>query len=168
MRTDQIEIRVLNETDLTLFKSLRIEALTKEPLNYASVLEDALSLSDLDWLKRLTSLHLHVGWLAGVPCCLMGMVRENGMAMRHRASLVMVYTKSSARGSGLSAKTLTALEAHAVGLGISQLELTVSAHNPAAIRFYEKAGYQEYGRRPAGFYHGGIYVDDLLMFKGLA
>ncbi len=43
-------------------------------------------------------------------------------------------------------------------LGLHRIELTAFSDNKAAIRAYEKAGYQHEGiKRQAGFRHGGFY-----------
>ena len=44
--------------------------------------------------------------------------------------------------------------------GYAQIELNVVAENKAAVRLYESAGFQEYGRNPRGFHtRGGGYQE---------
>jgi RimJ/RimL family protein N-acetyltransferase len=49
--------------------------------------------------------------------------------------------------------------------GIRQLELAVSAENPAAYRFYRREGFVEIGRIPGGFLHEGEEVDEIMMAR---
>ncbi|MFX9877883.1 GNAT family N-acetyltransferase, partial [Acinetobacter baumannii] len=80
----------------------------------------------------------------------------------HRGDIVMVYVRNDLRGTGLAARLLDTVSAHALEIGIRQLELGVSADNPAARRFYERAGFREVGRIPGGFIHEGREIDDIL------
>jgi len=72
------------------------------------------------------------------------------------------------RGRGLGAALLHALTAHARALGVRQLELAASAENPAAVRFYRRAGFVEIGRVPGGFVHEGREIDEIMMVRRIA
>ena len=43
--------------------------------------------------------------------------------------------------------------------------MTVSAENPAAVRFYEREGFRQIGLIPGGFLQGDREVDEVLMAR---
>jgi putative acetyltransferase len=53
-----------------------------------------------------------------------------------------MYVEPSARGTGVAAALLRALEEHARGLGITRLLLETGTGQPDAIRFYQREGYE--------------------------
>ena len=97
----------------------------------------------------------------------MAIVRRRPSKMAHRADIVMVWVRASARGSGAATAMLRALEDAARRLSLSQLELAVTAENLPAIRFYQRNGYRQIGLVPSGFRHDGCDIDEVLMAKSL-
>ncbi|TWA19481.1 acetyltransferase (GNAT) family protein [Sinorhizobium medicae] len=88
--------------------------------------------------------------------------------MAHRATLVMVYVRRELRGTGVAKRLLNTVADHAREIGIRQMELAVSADNPAAIRFYNREGFAEVGRIPGGLLHEGREIDDVIMVRRIA
>ena len=68
------------------------------------------------------------------------------------------------RRSGLAARLMERVEGEALAVGCAEMRLHVFTGNEAAIRFYERTGY-EFVRRDEGFY--GVGVDALVYRKGL-
>ncbi len=85
--------------------------------------------------------------------------------MAHRGTVIMVYVRKDRRGGGHAKAILDMLVAHALQAGIRQLELAVSAENPAAIRFYQREGFTQAGRIPGGTIHEGREIDEILMTR---
>lgn len=166
MRDAEITIRRVSEADVEAFKQIRLEALRLEPANFASSFEDWVQLSDDEWVVRMSQPVL-IAFQNDAPVGLMGLLRQSASRMRHRASVVMVYVQKSLRGTTTASGLLKALCAEAWAEGIRQLELNVSSENPAAIRFYEREGFFQIGRIPAGFIEDGREVDDLIMARRL-
>lgn len=165
---NKAKVRALTKSDLTLFKSIRLEALQKEPEAFASHYDDWTALDDDAWLARLTGGHAHGAFVNDEIVGLIGLLPEQAMKMCHRGSIVMVYLRSDQRGSGLAVALLDAIIAKARDLGLTQLELSVSAENPAGIRFYEREGFSIYGRLPNGVIEtDGRSVDDIMMVRSL-
>ena len=65
------------------------------------------------------------------------------------------------RGAGLA--LLDAVEVEARSRGLRRITLRVLAHNKAAVKLYEKAGYGVEGVMRGEFFLDGKYVDDMLM-----
>jgi len=57
------------------------------------------------------------------------------------AELKSMFVRNEARGRGIAARLVKALEEEALGRGIRLLRLETGIRSPAAIRAYEKAGY---------------------------
>lgn len=155
-------IRRLSVRDVDVFRRIRLEALSHEPLSFASVFGDWVHLSDRDWCQHLDQ-PVFVAFLSGQPVGMMGLRFERARKMAHRARLVSVYVRKSERGTGIAADLLHEVTEHARNHGVLQLELAVNAENSAAIRFYERHGFVEVGRIPNGFLGHDTEHDELVM-----
>jgi ribosomal protein S18 acetylase RimI-like enzyme len=67
-------------------------------------------------------------------------------AFPHAGEIKRLYVKPEARGQGIAALLLTALEEYAAAAGYEWLYLDSKDDLKAAIRFYEKHGYQHCAR----------------------
>jgi len=159
-------IRRVQADEVEAFRRIRLEALRTEPSSFASSYEDWEGLSDEEWRQRLAD-PVFIAFRNSEPVGISGVLRQRPSRMVHRATIVMVYVRQNLRGTGLAATLLGAVTDHARDIGIRQLELTVSAENPAAIRFYHRQGFSEFGRIPGGTLRDGREVDDVLMVRRL-
>ena len=150
------------------FMRIRLEALFTVLEAYASHAKDWDALPDDEWVQRLTAEPVFVAIQKGDPFGIKGLARQRPSKMAHRASIVMVYVRESARRSGLAAAPLERLIAHALEIDVSQLELSANAENAQAIRFYTWEGYSVIGRIPGGYLHDGRKFDEVLMAKQVA
>lgn len=166
MNAGQVTIRRVGPDEVEAFRRIRLEALRADPSFFASSVEDWEVLPDEEWNRRLAE-PVFVAFLDGEPVGMMGLQRQRPSKMAHRAVVIMVYVRKNLRGTGLAKRLLDVVAGYAGDAGILQLELTVSARNPAAIRFYEREGFTEVGRIPAGFLHDGDEIDDVIMVRRL-
>ncbi|WP_395447700.1 GNAT family N-acetyltransferase [Aminobacter sp. UC22_36] len=160
-------VRLLAPDDYEVFKRIRLEALRTAPEAFASSASDWEKLPDDEWRRRIENNSVVVCFRQDEPVGIMGLMRQQSSKMAHRASLIMVYMRPSERGGGQAAAMLGLLLDHARASGIWQVELAVSAENPAAIRFYRREGFDEIGRIPAGFLHEGREIDEIMMARRL-
>ncbi len=94
---------------------------------------------------------------------------ERGTFRRNRHSAVVVMELlPRARGRGIGARLLEAIDAWARRVGVNRLELTVMAHNLAAIGLYARRGYAGEGVRRHSLVVDGKPIDELVMSKILA
>jgi RimJ/RimL family protein N-acetyltransferase len=163
----ETQIRQLSAAEWPLFRDLRLEALRREPAQYASALSDWSDLKPQDWQRRLANAPVFVCLEQGDPVGMMGLLRPQARKMAHRATLLMVYMRASHRGSGRAAALFDAVTCYARDNGISQIELAVSVENPRARRFYERIGFDSIGTIPCGFRHEGRDIDEVLMLRRL-
>ncbi|RUM18896.1 GNAT family N-acetyltransferase [Rhizobium vallis] len=166
MDTGGVTIRLIGADEVEAFRQIRLEALRTEPASFASRYEDWEVLSLEEWRNRLNE-PVFIAFQDGAPVGIMGLFRQRSSKMAHRATIVMVYIISRLRGTGLAGRLLEAVSDHARAAGILQLELFVSAENPAAIRFYQRQGFAEIGRIPGGVLEEGREIDDVMMARRL-
>lgn len=158
-------IRHLDQNDAEIFRRIRLEALRREPQAFASTEADWAKLSIAEWRARLAANAVFVALDGDEPLGIMGLMRQRSSRMAHRATIVMVYVRREARGSGLAGHLLAHLTDHARSAGIRLLELVARADNEAAIRFYEREGFREIGRVPGGLLDGEDEIDEILMAR---
>lgn len=158
-------IRLLGPDDVGVFRAIRLEALREEPAAFASSAADWEGLSADEWRIRLVENSVFVAFDDDEPVGIMGLSRQRSGKMAHRAMIIMVYLRKDTRGTGIASELLRSLTDHARGSGIRQLELMVTAANPAAQRFYEREGFREIGRIPGGFLHEGREIDEIMMAR---
>jgi RimJ/RimL family protein N-acetyltransferase len=75
-----------------------------------------------------------------------------------------VYVALEVRGQSVGTRLLE--EAIAYGRtieGVRQIELAVASHNLAAIRVYERAGFQRFGCHPRALLLDNRFIDEDLM-----
>lgn len=161
-------IRLLGPDDVEIFRRVRLEALRTEPDSFASSAEDWEGLPDDEWCRRMADGSVLVAFRNDDPVGIMGLIRQRGSKMAHRATVVMVYVQRSLRGSGVARLLLETLIDHARARAIRQLELVVSAENATAIGFYERHGFVPVGRIPGGCIRNGREVDDIIMARRIA
>jgi ribosomal protein S18 acetylase RimI-like enzyme len=163
-----VTIRLLGPDDLRHFKSIRLEALEREPDAFASTAEQWGALPDAEWLRRMVESPVFVAFRDGESVGIMGLLQEAPVKRRHRATIIMVYVRPDERGTGLAGQLLDMATKHARKLGVTQLELGVNADNEGAIGFYQRAGFTPFGRIPnASLVHGEAH-DELLMVREIA
>lgn len=86
---------------------------------------------------------------------------------RHRADLGICVLKSH-WGMGIGTAMMRALIGAAKETALEQLELQVVSTNEAAIRLYERFGFETFARHPRKLkYRDGRYADMLLMMLDL-
>lgn len=96
---------------------------------------------------------------------LAGYIEAEGGAFRrnrHRATLVLGVRAAYGR-RGLGRRLLEAVTAWAPYTGVTRLELTVMAHNTAAIALYRAIGFEQEGLRRRSLIVDGAPVDELAM-----
>ncbi|MCB9134587.1 MAG: GNAT family N-acetyltransferase [Anaerolineales bacterium] len=94
------------------------------------------------------------GETAGYAKLLVGS-REPGIKGEKPVELVRIYTRKKVFGQGVGAALMQACLTEAIRLGGDVIWLGVWEHNPRAIRFYQKWGFEKVGT------HAFLLGDDL-------
>ena len=147
-------------------KTLRLEALVEEPSAFASSYADEAAFDDTIWQSRLQSAFERKGNLSyfaereGVLVGMAGATWSNRAKLRHTASVYSVYVRPRMRGVGIASALMQALLKELTSaIGIEKVSLTVNCESFAAIRLYEKLGFEVVGTARRGLKIDGRYLD---------
>ena len=89
--------------------------------------------------------------------------REQGrLKRRHIAWIYRMYVAAPGRGIGRALLRELKLLAGDMS-GVSKLNLTVAAHNTAAVELYRSEGFREFSRETEAFFVGGQAISELSM-----
>jgi RimJ/RimL family protein N-acetyltransferase len=97
----------------------------------------------------------------------LSLTRGRHPATAHVAALAVLVAQKRRR-QGIGRALMEAGEAWAWDVGVSKLELSVFAHNAAAIALYERLGYRREGLRHRHLRRRGEYLNVVLMGKDLS
>lgn len=147
-----IIIRPVRRDDLDTWWSLRLKALHDHPEAFGSDYETARARGPHytdEWfgegVNRLFGAYIPEGDVVAQA----GVFGESGK-QSHIANVISVYTHPDWRGRGISRRLVEAAIAHAkVFPQLSHLRISVNAENISALRIYERAGFEMWGREPA-------------------
>ncbi|MGV8853432.1 MAG: GNAT family N-acetyltransferase [Devosia sp.] len=160
-------IRRLTQDDLAAYRAIRLTSLQDHPEAYASTFDSAAAKPDDYWRQTLDKLCLF-GALTD-DCQLVGLagfMAETGDKDRHRGWLIQMYVDPALRGTGCAMALVDTILDYARGR-VMQVHLGVWDQNPAAIRFYQKAGFHIYASDPRAYFWGGQFYGDHLMVRYL-
>jgi GNAT superfamily N-acetyltransferase len=147
---------------------LRLRALREEPESFGSAYEESVQRPPEEMARRLrpdpatgiVTLGAFDPGLIGM----VGLLRENGLKMQHKAMIWGMYTVPEVRGRGVGRALLAAILAHARTVaGLEQVYLAVVTTRPVARHLYESFGFVTYGVEPRALKLADRYLDEALM-----
>ncbi|MFW6263568.1 MAG: N-acetyltransferase family protein [Thermotogota bacterium] len=162
-----MEIRVLNEQDTQVYRTIRLNALKNSPESFGSSYEEEAAFGVERFTKRITKPNSYT----------FGVFKENNLAgicnisfqprkkMNHRADIFSMYVEPEFRGKGIG-KALIEIAIKSAGerKNVQQIYLTVVSSNQTAKSMYESFGFKTYGvDRRAMRYNGTFYDHDLMV-----
>jgi RimJ/RimL family protein N-acetyltransferase len=166
-----ISIRWIAQTDQEAFKDLRLEALREHPTAFGTDYDQDRQDADSVWAERLQKaidqptgaivLADAEGELAGM----MGVYRDLGTKVRHKAVIWGVYVRPKYRGRNLTCQMMDQILDWCRSKEVCGVRLTVMTDNLRAIRCYQRCGFTVYGMSPEEICVGGKYYDELLMYR---
>ncbi|MCK1722677.1 GNAT family N-acetyltransferase [Bradyrhizobium sp. 141] len=159
-----VEIRRLIVDDLDLFRDIRAEALRAHPQTFGSREEDeggeAMLAAYRHWLSGAILGAFGRGHLIGVA----GFYVSPDRRSQHRGHIFTVYVREDGRRQGIGDRLIKELLAHAEAR-VEQVHLAVLLEATAAIRTYERNGFEVYGTDPGAVRIGEATYDKYLMVR---
>lgn len=162
-----LSIRRLGPADAAAYREIRLEGLERHPEAFGSTYEDEAKLSLDDFVRRVTEVPTFAAERDGRLLGLVGLARESGIKRRHRGTLVRMYVRPEARGSGAADALVEAVLDHARAEGLDAVLLAVITEADAARRLYDRHGFTVYGVEPGALKFGDQSYDDELRIRFL-
>ena len=164
-----MEIRVLTEADGEIFRNIRLRSLQDNPEAFGRTYEESVGQTAEEMAARLkpTSGNTVFGAFEGETLVgMVGLLREDRIKERHKATIWGMYTAPEVRGKGVGKALMLKAIGFARGMeGVEQIQLTVVNSNPVARNLYLSLGFEVYGtERHALKYNGQYYDEDLMVF----
>lgn len=166
--------RLLNISDITEFKKLRLFSLQESPMAFSESYEDELDKTERDYAAEIeitgTPAEAFVLGVFSDEGELTGFVkfkRDTRTKARHKAFLSTLYIKPSFRNRGLGAALMHELFRIIEPLeGLEQIHLWVLISEYNAVDFYTKCGFEQQGAVVSrDLKIGDGYVDAVYMVK---
>ena len=162
----EITVRVLEESEWSLYRDVRLRALAESPGSFTATLAEEADRGEQFWRERMTRSHRLVAELGPVP---QGIVSLGPYEHEPSAGEVFgLYVVPEARSTGVSWRLVEATADLAIQAGYTQLYYWVGTDNARAIGFGKNFGFGTTDRRrPARLsdFHQG--EDEIAMVLGL-
>jgi ribosomal protein S18 acetylase RimI-like enzyme len=163
---DNMIIKLMSESDIESFWTLRLKALQESPTSFGADYEESKLLDLAEVSKRLASNDEQFGIGAFSPDLVgfAGFFRSKGKKSRHHGTIWGVYVLPEFRGLGISRQLMVAAIMCAQEIpGLEYLKLTVTTSNKPAKKLYKSLGFEQYGVEPAALKVEGKEIDEALM-----
>ncbi len=144
----EIAVRVLDESEWSLYRDVRLRALTESPDAFTATLADEADRDDQFWRERMTRSYRLLAERGSVSQGIvsLGPYEEDPSA----AEVFGLYVVPDARGTGVSWRLVEAAAALATQKGYPQLYYWVGTDNARAIGFAKNFGFRTTSyRRPS-------------------
>lgn len=157
-----VEITSLQPDRWNDYRILRLAALEQEPSAFGSSPEEDGELAEGDWKDRMR--HALFALDRGTPIGMIAFAQQSKRKTRHIAGIYGVYVARGYRGQGVGHRLLgAALDAIQERAEIIKVRLAVNPEQLAAVRLYERHGFETVGRFRRELCVDGVYYDDLIM-----
>lgn len=158
------EIRRLSALDAAEYRELRLCGLQAHPEAFGASWAEEVE-QPLAWFEKRIAGNVIFGGKTDAKPALRGVVgfhASNGAKQRHKGVLWGMFLQPEARGTGLGAALVNRVLEHAKQT-VEEVRLSVVSTNVAAIRLYERAGFERYGLERRALKVEDCYHDEVLM-----
>jgi len=160
-------IRRLGPADAAAYREIRLEGLERHPEAFGSTYADEAKLAPEDFVRRMVEVPTFAAERDGRLLGLAGLAIESSTKRRHRGTLIRMYVRPEARGSGAADALVEAVLDHARAEGLDAVLLAVITEAEPARRLYERHGFKVYGVEPGALRIGERAYDDELRIRFL-
>ena len=162
-----MKVRKLVESDWEQYRNLRLLSLSQSPQSFENSVEDESSLTDEQWISRVTptdEAFILAAFEGSTIVGVSGFARGRKEKTRHKSFLWGVFVNLDCRSHGIATELLDTLLREVSGMkGLSRVLLNVAADNTGAISLYKKAGFSTYGTEADAIRVAGKSYDEVLM-----
>ena len=165
-----MEIYKLAASEWETYKNLRLEALREDPQSFGDNFVEMALLGDDHWKEEFENpkSFILVARDGKAPFAMAAAYQEDGEKMQHIAYVWGVYAKKSYRGKGIGRQLMEELlDEIGKTREIEKVDLNVNTSQLAAVRLYEKLGFEIVGTLHNELKVEGKYYDEHLMEKFL-
>ena len=166
MDMSEISVRVLDESDWSLYRDIRLRALTESPRSFTATLADEADRDEQFWRDRMTRSYRLLAERGELPQGIVSLGPDEQDPAQ--AEVFGLYVVPEARSTGVSWRLVEAAADLAIQAGYTQLYYWVGTDNARAIGFGKNFGFQTTDRRrpahPSDFHQG---EDEIAMVLGL-
>jgi ribosomal protein S18 acetylase RimI-like enzyme len=144
-----VTIRRAVLADVARVRALRLRALESDPDAFGETLAEALARPEADYVDWVGSPERGMFVAADADGSLVGMAVGAAAPVEDRgetAALFAMWVAPEARGHGVGAALIEAVEGWARDEGYSRIGLGVTTSNESAIRLYERNGFRDRGQ----------------------
>jgi GNAT superfamily N-acetyltransferase len=143
----EITVRVLGESEWSLYREIRLRALAQSPSAFTATLADEADRDESFWRDRMTRSYRLLAERGQLP---QGIVSLGVYDEPSAAEVFGLYVVPEARGTGVSWRLVEAAAALATQNGYAQLYYWVGTDNGRAVGFAKNFGFRSTGyRRPS-------------------
>jgi ribosomal protein S18 acetylase RimI-like enzyme len=161
-----VDIRKLPPDRWRDFRGLRFEALKNDPSAYGGSFEEAETLAEGEWRRRIRSVLFALS--DDRPIGMIVYVFDKGLKTRHIAEIFGFYVSADHRGEGIGTRLLErALSLIRKNKRIIKVKLAVNPEQRVAVKMYKKAGFVVTGRVEKELKVGRRFYGMLFMEKML-
>jgi ribosomal protein S18 acetylase RimI-like enzyme len=140
--------RILTPEDAGPWRALRLAGVRAFPMGFLATAEE-LERQDLRACQEILAAGAYRGLFAGETLAgFCGLHRERLRNTRHRAEIGPFSIAPEHHGAGAARVLMAHVISEARAAGLAQLELSVQSENARAIAFYERQGFECFGRHP--------------------
>lgn len=164
---NDVNIRQLFEADAERFSALRREVTACNPVPMGLSLEEELGRPIEGFRAQLTYPEPNAAFGAFIDDQLVGCAAvawpSKFPSSRHKATLWGVFVAPTARGRGIGRTIVQHAVDHAFRNGVRRVNLLVYVPNDAALRLYQRLGFEPCGSEPEAIFLSGAYYDGIHM-----
>lgn len=158
-----IEYRLLEVEHWQQWKEVRLQALRDCPGSFTASYEEECDKEDSFFISNVQNSSIFGAFIGDKLVSTVGLSCHTQIKMRHRGYIFGVFTIPEARGKGITKVLMNMAIAFARDRKLTWLLLDVVTGNDAAVKLYEKLGFQIIGNEPRSLMIGDSYVDQHIM-----
>jgi ribosomal protein S18 acetylase RimI-like enzyme len=171
-----IEIRPIraDEADVLAYRDLRLQALRDHPEAFGSAYEENVE-QPLAWFRERVHQNtkspdqlILIAEVLGQFKGMVGLMRQTGRKVRHKAIIWGLYVDPQLRGKKLGRDLMKAAIEHANTLdGLEQIQLNVVTENQQAYQLYTRLRFEPYGLEKQALKVGERYYNEAYLVLNL-